>query len=263
MNLDKAHECASLSLAIYNNNVEDLERHIQKVFPGNPFQVYFIQGVECACVSFADKKETWVVFRGTDFHTHNDVLANLDVNRVEDSILPKVWVHRGFMYECNKVWNHVLYFIQSHAARKYHKLVFCGHSLGGAVALLMGTRMARTFDLCNIECYTFGAPCVGGQSWENWFNSQINLVHYRFDHNNDVVPKLKSLRLLGYRHVGQRMYITHLKNLITHNLTWKERLNDWLWGHLQALVRLQLFDSLKDHKLEKYIEFFKFISSKS
>ena len=256
MNLLQAHECAKWSMAIYENSIVDLERHIQSLLPGNPFQVHFIQGCECVCISFPQKKETWFVFRGTDFLTMNDTLANIDVAMVEDPILSDVWVHSGFMKESNKVWNHITHFINTHACEKYHKLVLAGHSLGGAMALLTAARMAHLSDLLEVECYTFGAPCIGGDSWRSWFESQPNLGHFRFDHNNDVVPKLKSLRLLGYQHVGQRMYITHACELITRELTWKERLSDWLWGHLQAIVRLELFDSLKDHKMETYLQFF-------
>lgn len=254
MNLNKAHECAKWSMTIYENSIDELERYIRSLWPGNPFQVHFIQGCECLCISFP--QETWIVFRGTDFWSMNDTLANIDATRTKDSILPNVWVHSGFMKESNKVWNHIIHFINTHACKKYHKLVLAGHSLGGAVALLTAARMAHVFDLLNIECYTFGAPCVGGDSWGRWFKSQPNLGHFRFDHNNDVVPKLKSLRLLGYQHVGQRMYINHAYKLITRELTWKERLSDWLWGHLQAITRLELFDSLKDHKMETYVEFF-------
>lgn len=254
--IDKARTCAEWSSFIYERNIKDVKAHIRTTLPGCAFEIYFIKGCEVICLSLPHKKETWIICRGTDFETMNDLLANVNVTRTKDTILSNIWIHMGFVVEANKVWDRILQFVYSHACKHYHKLIFTGHSLGGAIALLMAARMAHTCPILFSECFTFGAPCIGGVSWAHWFSLQKNLTHIRFDHNNDIVPKLKSLQLMGYRHVGTRMYITHAHNLISRELTWKERLSDWLWGHVKAITKLKWFDSVRDHKMESYLHFF-------
>lgn len=252
MNSETAKTCAKWSAYMYSS-MEDLSQLINTTCPGCAYQLLFVDDCECACICIPGKNLTMVVFRGTDFSTMHDVLTNIDVSRKKDVLLGEVYVHDGFRRHANVVWNDVIRFINFHARSQYHKLVFTGHSLGGAVALLTAARVACMFDLLEIECFTFGAPMVGGETWRDWFDKRPNLVHHRYDNNNDVIPKLKSLMAMGYVHVGNRHYFNHSQEMMSRPLTWKERLKDWLWGHWTAIKKLELFDSLKDHKMERYI----------
>lgn len=252
MNLNQAMECAKLSQSIYNP-MNEFYTQLSKAYPGCPIQVIQKDGCECACIALPEKKTTLLVFRGTEFSTPNDFLANIDAVRDQDPLLGKVYVHSGFLGELKSVWQQVYQFVDVHARAGFHHIITTGHSLGGALALLCATRLSR-FTVTKTSCYSFGAPMVGGDTFRRAFDYTHNLDHFRFVNNNDIVPKLKTLNFLGYEHVGQRFYFNYLGDIISRELTWQERWKDWLWGHWQAVKRIQLFDSLKDHRMKQYVK---------
>ena len=66
--------------------------------------------------------------------------------------------------------------------------MICGHSLGGAVALLLSEMLRRRpgFDY-TLQLYTYGAPRAGDA---NFVASAKDLVHYRVVNHNDPVPSV-------------------------------------------------------------------------
>lgn len=65
-------------------------------------------------------------------------------------------VHRGFYESAMQAYN----FVREYMDRfhTHQRLVICGHSLGGAVALLLAEMLRRQTDGIDIQLYTFGAP---------------------------------------------------------------------------------------------------------
>ncbi|MBN0639270.1 lipase family protein, partial [Pseudomonas aeruginosa] len=68
-------------------------------------------------------------------------------------------VHNGF-YESAKV---AIKFFATYLDKFYsgHKLVITGHSLGGAVALLVAEMLRQQPEKYDIGLYTYGSPRVG------------------------------------------------------------------------------------------------------
>jgi hypothetical protein len=67
-------------------------------------------------------------------------------------------------------------------------LTFCGHSLGGALAVVASTYYGMMFhNKGRINCHTFGAPKVGNKDLGLIFNDHVT-ESYHFINNNDVVP---------------------------------------------------------------------------
>lgn len=95
-------------------------------------------------------------------------------------------VHRGF-YEAAKKANDFAtkYLDKFHAGQK---LLICGHSLGGAIALILSEMLRRRpgFDY-NILLYTYGAPRAGDATFVQGAES---LVHHRMVNHNDPVPSV-------------------------------------------------------------------------
>ncbi|VVN33017.1 lipase family protein [Pseudomonas fluorescens] len=94
-------------------------------------------------------------------------------------------VHRGFYQAAQKAYD----FVVKYLTRFYtgQKLLICGHSLGGAVALLLSEMLRCRPEGYNIQLYTYGAPRAGDA---NFAKGAEPLVHYRMVAHNDPVPSV-------------------------------------------------------------------------
>ncbi|KAJ1345234.1 hypothetical protein BSLG_000748 [Batrachochytrium salamandrivorans] len=74
------------------------------------------------------------------------------------------------------------------AQKKYpgFKLVFTGHSLGGALASLATADYVNheSGDTSNVSLYTYGEPRVGNSQWADWFDS-LSITSYRVTSQGD------------------------------------------------------------------------------
>ncbi|WP_369990716.1 lipase family protein [Pseudomonas xanthosomatis] len=94
-------------------------------------------------------------------------------------------VHRGFYEAAQRAFG----FVSSYRARfqQNQQLIICGHSLGGAVALLLAEMLRRTDPTLTLQLYTYGAPRAGDTSF---MQGAADLVHYRMVYDDDPVPSL-------------------------------------------------------------------------
>ena len=161
--------------------------------------------------------EFFISFRGTD--TFGNVITDIDLYQVcldpdtmtEEAPGPDnrhIYVHRGFLKGYAAIRRLILEELKGKLESinaPITRIVFTGHSLGGALATLaaVDTKLIEhtlSIDddnksaLPKIECHTFGAPHVGGAAFERYFNSIIdpNLCT-RFTNALDIVPKVLTL----------------------------------------------------------------------
>lgn len=94
--------------------------------------------------------------------------------------------HDGFYQAYRALRNFVLQYLdQFHTGQR---IVMCGHSLGGAIALLLAEGLRRTPDAhYNILLYTYGAPRAADSEFTAGASS---LVHHRIVNHNDPVPSV-------------------------------------------------------------------------
>ncbi|VEF13697.1 lipase family protein [Pseudomonas fluorescens] len=95
-------------------------------------------------------------------------------------------VHRGFYGGAQAVYP----FVVSYLERFYsgQKLLITGHSLGGAIALILSEMLRRDPQyLPEIVLYTYGAPRAGDTIF---IESAKALVHHRIVNQNDPVPSV-------------------------------------------------------------------------
>ncbi|WP_122567616.1 lipase family protein [Pseudomonas viridiflava] len=94
-------------------------------------------------------------------------------------------VHRGFYGAAKKA----AAFVTSYLNRFYsgQKLLICGHSLGGAVALLLAEMLRRRPEGYTLQLYTYGAPRAADATFTK--NAEP-LVHYRMVNHNDPIPSV-------------------------------------------------------------------------
>lgn len=75
-----------------------------------------------------------------------------------------------------------------------------GHSLGGAAAVLLGTKIAATYPDREVRIVTFGAPRTGQKSFRVLCSRLTNLYIRQYRHRWDIVTRLPSF---GFVDCGQ------------------------------------------------------------
>lgn len=70
--------------------------------------------------------------------------------------------------------------------RSNQRIMVCGHSLGGAIALLLAEWIRRDYDE-NVILYTYGSPRAGDAEF---VESAKALTHHRMVNHNDPVPSV-------------------------------------------------------------------------
>lgn len=124
-----------------------------------------------------------IAIRGTN-EIVEDALRDLDALQVPFE-QGEGKVHRGFYVAAQKAFEFVSRYID-----KFHQsqqLFICGHSLGGAVALLLAEMLRRTDPTLTLQLYTYGAPRAGDTTF---MQGAADLVHYRMVYDDDPVPSL-------------------------------------------------------------------------
>ncbi|KAH6836818.1 lipase class 3 family protein [Perilla frutescens var. hirtella] len=120
---------------------------------------------------------------------------HIETNLKPTNSTPKPAAHRGFMARAKGIPALELYRL---AQKKRRKLVLCGHSLGGAVAVLATLAILRVIAVTSTEkiqvkCITFSQPPVGnaalrdyvnGKGWQNYFKTYCI--------PEDLVPRILS-----------------------------------------------------------------------
>jgi len=124
---------------------------------------------------------------------------------------PGFETHGGFTKALDSVWPQVRDAIAqaTEAAGPNAKVMFAGHSLGGALTQLAAVRAAREglVDGARAAIYTLGSPRVGDDAFkhelERHFPRAFRMVNYedRFLDRQDLVTQIPP-KAMGFRHAG-------------------------------------------------------------
>ena len=196
------------------------------------------QGAQCYVVW--NDTDAVICFRGTEPKEMSDIKA--DLNAIQRKGLHNTGdVHSGFQGEINKIWDLILEKVNE---LKDHKIYVTGHSLGGAMATICAKRLQE--ENITVQClYTYGSPRVGDRKWVK----SLQIPHYRFQNNNDVVCKVP-FWIMGYRHHGKNVYIGYNGKIAKIN-RWR-RFIDSMCGRFKAWSKWQFFDGIYDHDITTY-----------
>lgn len=121
--------------------------------------------------------------------------------------LPKV--HKGFNSYADLSLRMLLDsvsngFLQQYRGEKDARLLLTGHSLGGAVATIMGQRLIDFgFDPERLQVITFGAPAVGNKAFKEMYGKRLDLI--RVTNTEDPVPLVLQGVLRNYRQFGEEV----------------------------------------------------------
>ncbi|CAH9129376.1 unnamed protein product [Cuscuta epithymum] len=111
--------------------------------------------------------------------------------------MPKPAVHKGFLARAKGIPALELYRL---AQKKKRKLVLCGHSLGGAVAVLATLAIlrvvaasSREHEKVQVKCVTFSQPPVGNAALKDYVNSKGWQNYFKtYCIPEDLVPRILS-----------------------------------------------------------------------
>jgi hypothetical protein len=177
------------------------------VFPGSKWGIE--QNSQVALVVHEQLQEDTtslhVSFRGTVRSIFDNVVTDLEAVPVYNDVLG-LKLHAGF----NSAGTALFELVQQLATlSKYSHICLSGHSLGGAVAMVVGMLMwtipNRQFEL---EIHTFGSPMVTDTEGATKFADlpAIRTIHYR-----DPIPLMPPRDIFGlvmeYAHVGREVFL--------------------------------------------------------
>lgn len=190
----------------------------------------FIEDVDADAQCYAtrtDQDDVLVTFRGTS--TKRDMCIDTKIRRVQTEYLPQgAWVHRGFEIQYRALRERLIDRIRDVDAGK--RLIFTGHSLGGALATIAALEFALKYPDRDVVCVTFGSPRVGSKGFKEQFDRMVDLS-YRFVNERDVVP-----------HAPTRWRYSHVRGIVHCTKgKWKFHMPSVWWT------------SVSDHGIDEYV----------
>lgn len=173
-----------------------------------------------------------------------DWLVNLDARTVEHE-----WfhgeVHAGFLEAALAVWPGVRDAVYSMIDLDAEEIIITGHSLGGAVAVLIAAT-AEIFNL-NVRLVTFGQPRVGDAAFAEWIDGNPFIDYVRVAAAGDLVHHLPTV--LRFRHGGREIWFDSRDRRGAPG--WLGRI-----GHFLLAARFQFHKNLRivtgPHGMERY-----------
>ncbi len=158
----------------------------------------------------------YIVFRGTQVTTGfswGDIFANAKVRKAPwpAGSISTSRVHRGYKAQFQDLEADVLRVWTDHRIGKDRRpLLFCGHSLGGALATLAASVYPPDITL------TYGSPRVGDRA----FAETLPKPFWRCFHGHDIAVR-HPLAAFGYRHGGDPVHLAD-DGTLTHHWGWRD-----------------------------------------
>ncbi|KAI7834778.1 Alpha/Beta hydrolase protein [Kickxella alabastrina] len=154
-------------------------------------------------------KEIYVVWTGT--RRLRAIVADAVV--IFEGFPPEIHnsgVHYGFYQVTYAVLPHIVKNIRA-AAEDFpdYNIVFLGHSLGGANAVLSALMFVRenSYYRDRIRVWTFGEPRVGNHAFSEYYTSVLGNQTFRITNQGDFVPHVPPWQILGYQHHPLEIHI--------------------------------------------------------
>jgi hypothetical protein len=114
-------------------------------------------------------------------------------------------VHRGFYNSALSVSNKTIEVIKKLQKRyPYYSIIMTGHSLGAAIAQLLGMELEK--EGIKVEIYNFGQPRIGDDNYGDFVNTIIKNKLWRFTHYQDMVPHIPPSKGMNFLHSCKEIY---------------------------------------------------------
>lgn len=140
-------------------------------------------------------KAVIVVFRGTIFSDSKSNLnaanlkANLKFSKVDiESICTNCKIHKGYNLVFESIKENFMISLNTVLLKYPFKIIFTGHSLGGALTTLALTHYSSIAkNYYPFGLVTFGSPRVGNFEFSNYINQQTTSLNLRVTFRDDPV----------------------------------------------------------------------------
>lgn len=170
------------------------------------------------------KDDSIIAFRGTeDFW---DMLV--DIKFVETDV-PPLWsvrggfegakIHKGFLDRMQELQPQLLAAVDMLKSQTHKPCYVTGHSLGAAIAVLMGVALRVEHEFKNVHMYSFAGPRVGNHVFAKRYNRFVRRS-YRVVNDADVIPQvpLPKQAKIVYAHVGKKFaFLNQTDNLLNNH----------------------------------------------
>ncbi|MCW8336579.1 lipase family protein, partial [Vibrio paucivorans] len=110
--------------------------------------------------------------------------TDLDAAQIAPPEYGGAYVHRGFYQYTMSLWNQMTLSLKDFQDRYVY---ICGHSLGGAGALLLSALINDKVNFLGLRLYSYGMPRAGTRSFVERYR---DILHYRHVNNHDLVPQV-------------------------------------------------------------------------
>lgn len=240
-------DLARLCDAVYD---EEFDHEVYRAFDA----VYPIISRDAEAVCLMLDGTMFVCIRGTEIKSVRDLMT------VSRSVFKRKYfegkVHAGFLSYAEAILTDVSLLVAFH---KPEQIVLCGHSLGGAVALLLSLQMKRFTD--NLKVFTIGCPKVGDRKFVDYLYEQVGEGLNVYALKSDLIPMLPpSFWPFGYRRVPGEVILNTDR---LYSLSILEVLSKFFGGLFSGsgmslkftagvLLRKLGFGMLADHSRETY-----------
>lgn len=166
--------------------------------------------------------------------------------------------HKGFADALAEVWEPLAAAVEAELKANDRPLWITGHSLGGALALLVAWLFKRRFVAVHEVC-TFGAPMIGNREACAAFDREFAGRIFRYVNGRDPVPKLPTLSLVAneFLHVKEERLLgdepmTGIADAVgavaakAAGGLLSGSVVDEAWGHLNEEVASHFLDRYRD-----------------
>tara|TARA_R110000823_G_scaffold245493_4_gene369565 strand:- start:404 stop:1132 length:729 start_codon:yes stop_codon:yes gene_type:complete len=215
MDILKAYICISLSKEVYLNPDD---RHISGE------ESFSDKGSGTEGFSLVDGDTQYISFRGTE-KRYKDWKTDFSFWKTRRHYGR---VHKGFCDAYESIRPLLI-------PPPCKKVVFTGHSLGGAIAQIAALEWSVFYPNAEIEVYTFGAPKIFAYKAHKRYNEKVK-KSFHFVLNNDIIPRIPTINYWG---TSSLYYINKDGEIVTNS---------------KRSYRIK--DGLRDFKIDGKVEFF-------
>jgi len=196
-----------------------------------------------------------VAFRGTEPNVlrdwYTDFDARLDTCPLGDGAGR---VHDGFWRGVDGIWPALRAQLAAWSGSPALPIWLCGHSLGGALALVAALRLQTDAALVGrlAGVYTYGQPRVGDAAFASFANSLLGPRYFRFVNDLDIVPHVPPAMVSDYRHAGVLVYFDKDGSADINPSPLAEMIDD-IASEAKALAKIDPAAQITDHLMKDYL----------